>query len=171
MASGSRGTFPQADERAGIATDLALGLWHRLTKHQTERALQAMVALLHNGEEIGLAQFNAAHLALERHRSLLQRLEQADSAAQLLELQAEFWRLDHASLVRYWQDMFNAGARLGAEIWRCQRAMLPAGQSETVRTAFQVLQNSLHTGLPPFDDVLEAPSALEPGAPSGYRPH
>ena len=148
-----------------------LDIWSEQAKHRMECGLQTLVACLRGGQEMQKAQLDAAHLALRRHEELQQRLHEAGDLSQLLGLQAELWRFDNASATRYWQDLFDAALRMNAEMLRCQVELMSTGQSDAVKTAFQTMQNSLHTGIRPLDDLFNTQlnQALAPSA--GARPH
>lgn len=156
MTRSTRKNATETPERTAPPAGLPLDMWSEQTRQQMEWGLQTTAALLRCSEEMRRTQLDAAHLALTRHEDLRQRVHEADDLAQLLSLQAELWRFDSASATRYWQDLFDAAMRLNTEMMRCQWNLLTTGRNGALKSAFEAMQSSLHTGIRPLDDVFQA---------------
>lgn len=150
--------------------DAALNLWSEQARHQMECSLQTFGALLRGSEEMGQAQIDAVQQALEHHRELQHRLQQAEDLPQLMELQSELWRFEAAVAGRYWHDLMDAALRMNAEMMRSQMDLLGSA-AEAQRSAPQAVQSVMGGGVRPRDTLYNIPVPNTVSPHKGSRHH
>lgn len=131
-------------------------VWANLVRHQLEWGVKSTIALLKSAEAMRKVQLHYANLARERHEDVLERLHEATSPEQMVGLQAELWRFDGAGATRYWQDLFDAAARMNADLIGCAAGVVEATRDDSLATAMQSFQGGIHTGIAPLDDIFNA---------------
>lgn len=132
-------------------------VWSNLVRHQMEWGVKSTIALIKSAEAMRKVQLHYANLARERHEDVLARLHEATSPEQMMGLQAELLRFDGAGATRYWQDLFDAAARMNADLIGCVAGAAEATRDDSLATAMQSFQSGgIHTGIAPLDDIFNA---------------
>jgi hypothetical protein len=131
-------------------------IWGNLVRHQLEWGVKSTITLLKSAEAMRKIQLHYANLARERHEDVLERLHAATSPEQMVGLQAELWRFDGAGAARYWQDLFDAAARMNADLIGCVAGAAEATRDDSLAGAMQSFQGGIHTGIGPLDDIFNA---------------
>ncbi len=131
-------------------------IWGNLVRHQLEWGVKSTLTLIKSAEAMRKIQLHYANLARERHEDVLERLHDATSPEQMVSLQAELWRFDGAGAMRYWQDLFDAAARMNADLIGCVAGAAEATRDDSLATAMQPFQGGMHTGIAPLDELINA---------------
>jgi len=130
--------------------------WSQSAKTQMEFGLRVMLAMLRSAEEMRKLDFDSVHLARLRHEELQQRLRDTTDPSQLVALQSDLLRFDAASATRFWQELFDVGVRMNTEMLKCVTDVADIERGDFVKSMFETMVSSMHTGIRPLDDLFNA---------------
>lgn len=123
--------------------------------------LQNSVACLQATEELQRAQIDGVHQMLLRQEEACERLQSCKDAPELAALQAELMRFGSANLIQMSQRTMDAMMHLNTALVRSWATLVDGNRSNFTRSAFEMFQNSMHTGIKPLDDLFNAPLLRE----------
>lgn len=141
--------------------------WADMARRQMEWPLLALIAVVRGAEAVRTVQLNYAHLTRQHHEEALARVAAAKDLPQMWAAQAELLRFDAAGATRYWQELFDAWAHAGQDVWSRMVCAADRSAGDPLLAGFLGWQGCLHSGISPMDDLFNAPysQALHDAAP------
>ncbi len=149
---------PRDEAPSAFAIPMSPESWARMTRRQSEWALQSMADLCEGFESLRELQRDAAQASKEKHQAALTSLSQASSANDVFAVQAELMAYNASAWASYWQRLLGIAIRTETTMVKDAGSAMATSQEEGLRSVA-----GLFPGLtPPFSTTTSSAEASRP---------